>query len=179
LPEGWIPTYPDPQTAGWDSLITSQNPLNVICGYGYTFQYQAVFVPTAPSTPVGSAVVVVLDAIGGSINPGPGRYTFAEGSSHTMTATADEGYEFLYWIATGTGSTAGHEKTIILDNPLTIKCGIGYTYEYQPVFIPQGAETQPSGTPVEYFYAAIIILAIIAVIGIAAALMYRSRGGAK
>jgi hypothetical protein len=125
---------------------------------------------------VEETIVVMLQALGGSTDPSPGTYIYASGQGLTIEATADEGYAFDYWIATGSGDAP---DTVIVDNPADISCQEGYTYTYQPVFVPHGAETQPSGTPVEYFYAAIIILAIIAVVGIAAALMYRSRGGAK
>jgi hypothetical protein len=169
-----------PVTSTYDSLVVTQNPLNVVCGYGYTFQYEAVFVATTPpETERVEAVVVMKEASGGTTDPSPGTYTFVEGSTFTMTATPDDGYEFRYWIATGTGSVAGHGNTIITANPSTITCGFGYTYEYLAVFVPSGTAGEPSGTPVEYFYAAIIILAIVAVIGIAAALMYKSRSGAK
>jgi hypothetical protein len=44
------------------------------------------------------------------------------------------------------------------------------------VFVPSGATTTTeTGIPAMYVYAAIIVLVIVAVIGIAAALMYRSR----
>lgn len=162
-----------PTASTYDSLIATQNPLYVVCGYGYTFSYEAVFVTTTPTgTERSDAIVVVADAVGGSTNPGPGTYTFAEGESFALTATPDEGQEFQYWIASGTG-VAGHESTLLVDNPLNILCGIGYTYEYQPVFTATGTAAQ--GVPVEYLYAIIIVLAIIAVIGIGAALMYRGR----
>jgi hypothetical protein len=170
IPEDWVPKFPDPQTAGWDSLVTSQNPLSVICGYGYTYQYQAVFAPTAAPTPVGNTVVVMLEALGGTTDPNPGTFYHESGAKLTIKATPNEGYVFDYWIA------KGPVDAIIVDNPADISCQEGTTYTYQPVFVPHGTETPSTGTPVEYFYAAIIILAIIAVIGIAAALMFRSRG---
>jgi hypothetical protein len=172
-----IPNLPTP--SAYDSLSPTQNPLYIVCGYNYTYQYQAVFVPI---TPTGTeqrvdAVVVLKDSVGGAVDPVPGTYTFADGESFTMTATPDEGQEFLYWIATGSG-VAGHESQLILENPLNIQCGFGYTYDYQAVFAPSG--TAPSaGISTEYFYAIIIILVIIAVIGIGAALMYRGKSKTK
>ncbi len=157
----------------YESLLVTQNPLAIVCGYGYTFSYKAVFIPTTP-TDRSDAVLIVKEAPGGTTNPVPGTYTFGEGSSITLTATASEGYEFQYWTATGTGEEAGH-PSIIVENPLAPTCGIGYTYEYQPVFAPVGT-IAGGGVPVEYLYAIIVVLAIVAVIGIGAALMYRSRG---
>ena len=177
IPEDYVPALPNPATVGWDSLITSQNPLNVICGYGYNYQYQPVFAPiAAPTAGANLTVVVLLEALGGTsaLSEGgvtqnaPGTYTHAAGAKLTLTAAPAEGYEFRYWIA------KGPIDTTVVDNPADISCQEGVTYTYQPVFVPTTA-TEP-GTPVEYFYAAIAVLAIIAVIGLAAALMYRSRG---
>jgi len=35
-----------PQLTGLDSLVTDVNPIEIECGFGYTFAYQAVFTPT-------------------------------------------------------------------------------------------------------------------------------------
>jgi len=119
------------------------------------------------------AVVVVKESTGGTTDPGPGTYTFGEGSSVTLTATANDGYEFQYWTASEAGDT-GH-PTIIPDNPLSPTCGIGYTYEYQPLFATVDTSTNGEGIPAKYLYAIIIVLAVIVVIAIAAALMYQSK----
>jgi hypothetical protein len=159
--------------ATYDILTATQNPLGVVCGYGYTYEYQAVF-DHAPPTERTEAIVVVKSAAGGSTNPGVGTYTFAEGGEVTLTATATSGYVFQYWIASGTG-TSGHENTLIVDNPLTVTCGVGLTYEYQPVFTPEGAVTTTEGIPATYFYAAVIILVILVAAGFGLALMYRGK----
>ena len=172
-PEEPLPPSRPPTPQTYDSLVATQNPLFVVCGFGYTFQYEAVFVSTTPAEKA-EAVVVVKSAAGGSTNPGIGTYTFVDGSEITLTATPNTGYDFQYWIATGTG-TAGHEGTLILDNPLNILCGVGYTYEYQPVFTPEGAVTTTEGIPAEYFYAAVIILVILVIAGFGVALMYRGK----
>jgi hypothetical protein len=172
----WVPKLPDPSETLKDSLVSSQNPLNVICGYGYTYQYQPVFVPTStPSTPI-AGTVVILDAVGGSVNPGAGTYTYESDSIVTLTATADSGFEFDHWIVSG-GPMPGHgdlENNMAPDNPLQTHAVSGETYNYQPVFSPTGTTTG-GGIPVEYLYAIIIVLVVIAVIGIGAALMYRGK----
>ncbi len=57
-----------------------------------------------------------------------------------------------------------------------IICQAGYTYSYQPVFKPTATAAPSADVPSEYLYAIIIvILAIVAVIAIEVALMYRSR----
>lgn len=168
----WAPTFPSPSTVAQDHLVTSTNPLDIICGYGYTYSYQPVFTPTTPTSPNegNDAVVVVLDAVGGSTNPDPGTYRYLEDSTISLTATPDDGYDFVYWVAVGED---GHPTTIE-DNPTNIICGYGYTYSYQPTFAPSDAGQPAAGVPMEYL-AAIIVLAIVAVIAIAAALMYRGK----
>jgi hypothetical protein len=167
----YVPDFPDPSEVAEDSLTLSTNPLQIICGYGYTYVYQPVFAPTTPPPATNDAVVIVLDSIGGSTNPAPGTYTYRDGSTINLQATPDSGYTFQYWVAVGED---GH-PTALTDNPAGITCGYGYTYSYQAMFAPSDAAPAPSGIPDEYFYAIIIVLAIVAVIAIAAALMYRSK----
>ena len=178
LPEGEDqvpPSSAGATQANWDSLVISQNPLDVIHGYGYVYQYQAIFLPTTPTTSPVAGTVIIKSAVGGSTNPKAGSYFYTDVEPFSITATPDEGYAFQYWVISG-GPLPGHGTITgsqIADNPLTTHAVIENMYEYQPVF---ALHPTTSGIPVEYFYAAIVILAIIAVIGIAAALMYRSRG---
>lgn len=167
----YVPEFPSPSTLEVNSLTTSTNPLAIICGYGYTYVYQPVFVPTTSNPPSpNNAIVVVVDSIGGTTDPSPGTYFFDEDSSIVLTATPDAGYEFDSWVATGED---GHPVQFT-DNPATIICGYGYEFEYQPMFRPIGAVTTDEGIPL-YIYGVIGVLAIIAVIGVGAALMYRGR----
>jgi hypothetical protein len=169
----WVPDFPSPREVAEDGLVISMNPLTIKCGYGYTYMYQAVFNPTStpPST---DAIVIVLDAEGGTTNPGPGTYTYLADQTVDLKATPSDGFEFQYWIATTT-DVAGHDA-ILLEDTLAINCQGGYTYSYQPVFAPaDSAVPSEEAVPTEYLYAIIVILAIVAVIAIAAALMYRSR----
>jgi len=166
----YIPDFPDPSIAQTDSLVTSTNPLNVICGYGYTYVYQPVFVPSSTSTPpvTNNAVIAVMDSTGGSTDPGPGTYTYAEDSTIVLTATPEEGFEFDSWVAYGAD---GHPVQFT-DNPTSIICGYGYEYEYQAMFKLTGAADE--AIPL-YIYGVIGVLAIITVIGVGAALMYRGK----
>jgi hypothetical protein len=178
--EEWVPEFASPSAILLDSLVISQNPLDVIHGYGYWYQYQPVFVPiSTPGTPV-AGTVVILEAVGGSANPAAGTYTYVSDAVVTLTATAASGFDFDHWIISG-GPLPGHEDIengITTDNPLTTHAVKGETYNYQPVFLPIGTPTG-GGIPVEYLYAIIIILVIIAVIGLGAALMYRGKSKAK
>jgi hypothetical protein len=181
---GSYPILPDPG----DSTVFTANPASITCGYGYTYQYQAVFSPlpgTQPTpqvtpTPAGTpsdttGIVVILSSVGGTTDPAVGSYTYQNGTTFTMTATASPGFEFHYWIARGS-YTPGHfappviipdeteqipsvprnifqggtiDSVVFSDNPATIQCGFGYTYEYQAVFDPVNASPPviPTTTP--------------------------------
>ena len=174
IPDPDVPQPPPrpPVPGDYDSLVVQQNPLYVECGFGYTYEYQAVFVSETPETNL--ATVVVKESVGGATDPVPGTYTFAEGSSVILTATPITGYQFMAWLATG-GPITGHEEILIMDNPLDVMCGVGYTYEYLPIFTLEDSDVDSGGIPEMYYIAGIIILAIVAIIAIAAALMYRGR----
>ena len=168
----YVPDFPAPSSDATDNLVTSTNPLAVICGYGYTYVYQPVFVPTTEAPSTNNAIIVIVDSVGGSTTPGPGTYYYAEDTTITLQATPDAGYEFDSWVAV---SEEGHPSQFT-DNPTGIICGYGYTFEYQAMFAPTGnATSTDEGVPSEYLYAIIVVLAIIAVIGIGAALMYRGK----
>ncbi len=167
----FAPSFPSPATIAENSLITSTNPLQIICGYGYTYVYQPVFIPTTNAAPTSDAIVTVLDSIGGTTNPMSGTYHYANGTNIHLQATANSGYSFQYWVAVGTD---GHPTTIS-DNPTNIDCGFGYTYSYQAMFAPAGTSTSNGSIPNLYFYAIIAVLVIIAIIGLALAVMYRGK----
>jgi hypothetical protein len=166
----YIPPVPSPSLVAVDNLVTSLNPLKVICGYGYTYSYQPVFAPTTEPAATSDAIVVMLDSIGGATDPGPGTYRYSNGSTIVLKATPDEGYDFVYWVTVGAD---GHPYTFI-DNPTSIICGYGYTYSYQPMFAPSGAAPPSAGVSIEYLVV-IGVLVIVAVIAVAAAVMYRGK----
>jgi len=177
IPEDFVPRVPDPRTAGWDSLITSQNPLNVICGYGYNYQYQPVFAAISTGSPGNNTIVTLLTALGGTskVTAGglskdaPGTYTYAGGQGLTLQATANDGFAFSYWIATGEGDAP---DTVIVDNPADISCQEGTAYTYQPVFVPHEAPSTEQGIPDLYFYIAIVVLVIV-IIGLGVLVLMR------
>jgi hypothetical protein len=174
--EEFIPSlYQQAVNTRYDSLITTQNPLDVVHGYGYTFLYQAIFVRSAPvTTPTGGGVVI-LEAVGGTTDPQPGMYTYATDAIVTLTATASADFEFKYWVISG-GPLPGHaniEDGVVTENPLTTHAVAGEAYNYQPVFAAVGA-TEPTGIPI-YVYAIIAVLVIVVVIGLGLALMYRGK----
>jgi len=108
------------------------------------------------------AIVIIQPSQGGTTDPGPGTHTYPEGTDIVLTATADPGYTFQYWIASG-GYTPGHDEgqqpvitdpetgepivpapslpsisgidsLVFTSNPANIDCGYGFTYTYQAVF---------------------------------------------
>jgi hypothetical protein len=105
----WVPTFPSPASAAQDSLVISTNPLKIICGYGYTYVYQPVFIPTTAAPSTSDAIVNVLDSVGGTTNPGAGTYHYTNGSTIKLQATPDSGNQFVYWVAVGAD---GHPTTI-------------------------------------------------------------------
>ena len=169
------PADAPPRPAAEDRLVLTTNPLRILCGYGWSFQYQAVFVPEVISSASADAVVTVLSAVGGTTNPSPGTYNYANGTTYTLTATADAGFEFKEWVVSGSympghGVTGepeldSHELT---SNPLDVSCGYGYTYTYQPLFVPIGSETS-TGIPANTVYIIVIVLVVIAIIAVAVA----------
>ncbi len=170
--EQYVPSFGSPSLRPIDSLVTSTNPLNVICGYGYTYTYEPIFTPVGAPSPGANAVAIILAAAGGTTNPNPGTYTYLANQTISLTATPDEGYQFQYWVAKST--TPGHDA-VLLDKTVTITLQAGDVNSYQPVFAPTAATTPSGGIPTEALYAAIAILVIIAVIGIGMALMYRGK----
>jgi hypothetical protein len=164
----WVPTFPNPSQVEQDSLTTSTNPLTIICGYGYTYQYQPVFTSTAAPVPGNDSIVIVLSGAGGTTDPLPGKYSYDPNVPVTLAATPNSGFEFQYWIATG--SVAGHDA-ILTDQSLSITCQQGYTYTYQPVFKPSAATLPSTGVDPTIFYVIIVVLVIVAVVAVAFALM--------
>lgn len=146
-----------------DYLTFTENPAEITCGFGYTYEYQAVFAPivsgieppqpavffdpldsfTAQPTIEEITFVEVSSTVGGTTTPDGGRYLFGEEvePTFTMTATPDEGFEFQHWIVTGDympghGGDPSLDTNVIPNNPLEVTHGRGYTYNYQAVFTP-------------------------------------------
>jgi hypothetical protein len=117
-----------------------------------------------------------LEAVGGTVSPGAGTYTYVNDAVVTLTATAASGFNFDHWIISG-GPLPGHgdiENGIITDNPLTTHAVEGESYNYQAVFSPTGTTTG-GGIPEVYLYVIIVVLVILAVIGLGGMIMYRGK----
>jgi hypothetical protein len=99
------------------------------------------------------ATVTVLDTSGGTIDPAPGTYTYADGTNVSFTATpAVTEVNFAYWmISTSDGSRTS------TDNPLSFSVVGGSTYTIQAIFQVSIAVSQ--APPVSMANDAIIVVA--------------------
>ena len=119
--------------------------------------------------------ILTVLIIMGILMAGVATYSYAADTIVPLTATPSSGFEFQYWVVSG-GPHGDTTNLVILDNPLDTHSVVGEAYTYQPVFVPDNAPAAETGIPDIYFYAAIGVLVVIAVIGLGVALMYRSRG---
>ncbi len=114
--------------------------------------------------------VVILPATGGSIDPPFGNHSYANNTALTVTATANAGYQFLYWNVTGIMNTEGEhdsmetdtsdmghggpfagiseeDSLILTDRSITINVDCAYTYTYQAFFTPsENSSPAPTAT---------------------------------
>ncbi len=99
-----------------------------------------------------TATVVVLDSVGGTVNPA-GTNTYSDGTSVTLTATpTDEGFIFSNWVVS---SEAG--DVVETSNPLTLTVMGGATYAVQAIFQP--IQIAPGGqVPSDMSTAAIVLV---------------------
>jgi hypothetical protein len=95
----------------------------------------------------GSVTVQVLDAVGGTTDPAPGTYTYTSPNQAILTAIPDAGWTLNYWVFSGPFVTSHfnplgmEDPSLIYGNPIDATHGwntLGYTYSYQPVFVPAG-----------------------------------------
>jgi hypothetical protein len=137
----------------------------------------------------GSITIVVDSAVGGTTDPGPGTYTYTAGvnGSATLTAIPYDGWEFAYWVYAG--YTPGHPNDIQpQDNVPQIYTAtidvthdyntFGYTYEYQPVFVPSSGSTPNPPTEISLMSVGIMAAGFsvaIAVVGAAAYVVGKRR----
>lgn len=100
----------------------------------------------------GNATVVVLDSVGGTVDPS-GVNTYAAGTTVTLTAEpTDVTYVFDSWVI----SSEDGEMTS-MDNPLTLTVTGGATYAIQAVFNP--VQATPGGSfPTDFSTAAVVVI---------------------
>ena len=104
-------------------------------------------------TAQGTATVVVLDTIGGTVTPA-GTTTYPSGSQVTLEATpVDDSFFFVYWIVTS--DTASETLT---SNPLQITVEGGQTYAVEAVFNPIQAPPGVTDLPINMVTAAIVVV---------------------
>jgi hypothetical protein len=101
----------------------------------------------------GNATVVVLDAIGGTVDPS-GTNIYADGTVVTFTATpVDPTFVFVNWIV-----VADDVSSVIYDNPGTLTVAGGATYVVQAVFQPI---VQVPGNPMPDLTTAAIVVVLV------------------
>jgi hypothetical protein len=97
------------------------------------------------------AIVTILPSGGGNIDPAPGTYTYNDGTTITLSATANSTGSFANWII-----FAGDSSSSSTDNPLSLKVSGGVTYTVQAVIVP--VLTLPNATARNLTGAAIITI---------------------
>ncbi len=118
------------------------------------------------------AVVEVLEAVGGTTDPAPGTHYYPVDTPISLNAIPDPGWEFLYWVYSGDWRGSHYPGTSLPDpdtfmtNPVTITCGYGFKYSYQPVFVPSRAAQAPSNV-LNYIYPIATVIAIAAAAAVA------------
>jgi hypothetical protein len=100
-----------------------------------------------------TATVTVIDQTGGTTDI-TGTTTYPDGTSVTITATADSAYVFSDWVISPSDQSG---DSIISDNPMTFTVAGGITYTIIPVFAqPQALPGRP--LPTDLTQSAIIII---------------------
>ena len=134
------------------SSTVTDNPLVIPAVAGVTYTIQPIFIPVQappgavlPSDLTTAAIVVVLASAGGTTTPPPGTYAIDNAKNLMLTATPNSGWQFVHWVISGATTSHGGEPVNLTptDNPYNVNHGYGYTFNYQPVFIPTGS-TQPT-----------------------------------
>ncbi len=143
--------------SGSNTNLDPDNPTTITVSAASTTNVQPVFSPiTIPVSPyfppenaTADAIVVVLAAAGGTTDPSPGTYAISNATDLKLNAIPDNGWKFSHWVISG-GPMTGHGGSPFTatptDNPYTVGHGYGFTYDYQPVFIPTGS-TAPGPNP--------------------------------
>ena len=106
------------------------------------------------------ATVNILPSEGGTTDPAAGTTTYSDGTVVTITATADSGFAFNYWIVNdSTGAINTYPN-----NPVTITVSGGVTYTAQAAFqvityLPAGTPTSPPTPASPSTNAVVVVLA--------------------
>jgi hypothetical protein len=130
-----------------DGVTITGNPIDVLMNSNHSIQ--AVFA-TAPPT---QYTLTITSGTGGTTYPPPGTYNYQAGTTASVTAYADSGYQFAHWVIDGYTSTS---------NPIGIVMDKNYTLHAVFEVIPapermltisatEGGTTNPA--PGSYYYA--------------------------
>jgi len=96
-----------------DGATRTENPITVLMDSDHTL---TAYFTTAP--PV-EYTLTISTTTGGTTDPAPGSYTHPEGTSVTVTAIPDSGYEFDHWVLDGATRTE-NPITVLMDSDHTL-----------------------------------------------------------
>lgn len=138
----------------------------------YTLLQTAPGATQLPSNMSTAAIVIILQAAGGTTTPAPGAYAFDNATAFNITATPSSGWQFSHWVISGPTSVSHGGTPVNLeptDNPYNVNHGYGSTYYYQPVFTQTSGGPSPSPTIPEVSILAVLLVlgALIPVVAIA------------
>jgi len=132
----------------------STNPtrtINLVSDMGLTAYYEEVV----------EYILTINTTIGGTTNPSPGSYSYPKGTSVTVTAIPDAGYEFDHWTLDG---------VIRTENPITIVMNRDYT-------LTAYFKAVPKGWFVPYWFYWLLLLLLILIIILLIIWLYRRKRG--
>ena len=96
---------------------------------------------------------IVLSSTGGTTTPAAGTYNYADGTTQSFRANAQDPFVFTGWIV-----TAGGVSSTSMDNPIELPMIAGVTYEIQPNFTPVEPVPGSNNLPTNMGSAAIVKL---------------------
>lgn len=116
--------------------------------YGHYLGF-SVTVKCDLNVPPQSAYTLSISATsGGTTNPSPGTYTYDSGSSVTVTAKPNSGYEFWYWVVDGDTTNYTPEEnpiTITMDQDHTLEAYFYYKSTCPTLFVWNGTDYAEEG----------------------------------
>jgi hypothetical protein len=96
--------------------------------------------------------LTISSASGGTTSPAPGSYWYSKGSSVSVTAIPDSGYELSCWLLDGEDIGSSNPISVSMDNPHTLTAVFKKAQYSLTIFVEPtggGATTPPPGT---YYY---------------------------
>jgi hypothetical protein len=137
--------------------IGKPNPTTVLMNANHTIEAVFVYSPPAPPppppppptpTPV-EYTLAITTTFGGTTNPAPGQYTYAEGSMASITALPQQDYVFDHWNLDGINVGAYNPVSVTMNTNHSLEA----VFTYSPAPPPVPPPVAPPVAPVEYILA--------------------------